>query len=127
MLIILFYPRNFGVADLLPQGITFDAAYVAAQGIVSLHQLHSLGKDDDARRKSQLHFENSACHLVTDEMACFRCRGVPHPPYSYDLAICDLYLFSCIKEWLMGITGIDANDLRTEALTFLRRISSVEN
>jgi hypothetical protein len=39
-----------------------------------------------------LHFSNSTCYTarhVQEQMASHRCVGVPHPPYSSDLAIAD--------------------------------------
>jgi hypothetical protein len=47
---------------------------------------------------------------------------VPHPPYSLDLAICNFYLFDCIKGWLTGVTPIYADDLINEVVSILRGI-----
>jgi hypothetical protein len=59
-------------------------------------------------------------------MARLRCRRVPHPPYSPDLAICDFYLFGHLKERLAGITVNGANDLEHEVTSILAGISRDE-
>jgi histone-lysine N-methyltransferase SETMAR len=129
MLTVFFNPRRFAVVDLLPQGATFDADYFVAQVIRPLHALHSTASGDIARRKLCLHFDNSPCHtahVVVDEMARLRCRRVPHPPYSPDLAISDFYLFGRIKGQLAGKTIMDENYLKSEIMEILGGISEDE-
>jgi hypothetical protein len=63
---------------------------------------------------------------VSDAMTRLRCRRVPHPAYSHDLAICDFYLFGRIKERLAGVFVGDAEDLRNEVMSILVEISDDE-
>jgi hypothetical protein len=56
---------------------------------------------------------------MTGEMARLRCWRVPHSPYSPDLAIGDFYLFGRIKERLIGVTAIHADDFTNEVLSIL--------
>jgi hypothetical protein len=129
MLTVFFNPRAFAVINFLPPGTPFNAAYFVSEVIIPLHQLHSTMRGDNARRKLRVHFDNSPCHTareVSEEMSRLRCRRVPHPPYSPDLAICDFYLFGRIKERLAGVTAIDENDLRNEITAILGEISDEE-
>jgi hypothetical protein len=115
MLNAFFNSRSFVVVCLLPQGTTFNAAFFIAQVIAPLHQLHSLATADETRRTVPLHFDNSPCdttQLVTDDITLFRCQRVPYPPYSLDLARKDFCLFGRMNERLIGITAINAHDLR---------------
>jgi hypothetical protein len=59
-------------------------------------------------------------------MTRLRCRRVPHPAYSPDLAICDFSLFGRIKERLAGVFIGDAEDLRHEVMSILAKISDDE-
>jgi hypothetical protein len=129
MLTVFFNPKTFAVIDCLPEGTPFNAAYFVAQVVNPLHQLHSTATGDDARRKLRVHFDNSPCHtarVVSDEMARLRCRRIPHPPYSPDLAICDFYLFGRIQERLAGVMAIDGDDLRNEVISILAEMSEEE-
>jgi hypothetical protein len=40
--------------------------------------------------------------FAINQMAKLRCKRVAHPPYSPDLAICEFYLFPCLKDKLAG-------------------------
>jgi hypothetical protein len=64
--------------------------------------------------------------VISDAMTRLRCRRVPHPAYSPDLAICDFYLFGRIKERLAGVFVGDAEDLRNEVMSVLAEISDDE-
>jgi hypothetical protein len=50
--------------------------------------------------------------VVADAMTCLRCRTVPHPASSPDVAICDFYLFRPIKK---GLSISMNNVIRAEA------------
>jgi hypothetical protein len=68
---VLFHPRNFVVADVLLESITFNAAYFVAQIMTQLHESHSISTESKARWKLRLHCGNSVCHIagvVSDEM-----------------------------------------------------------
>jgi hypothetical protein len=46
---------------------------------------------------------------------------MPYPTYSLDLAMCDFYLFGCIKELSKGVTAMDADNLRNEVMKILQK------
>jgi hypothetical protein len=60
-------------------------------------------------------------------MTRLRCRRVPHPAYSPDLAICHFYLFGRINKRLAGVFVDDVEDLRNALMSILAEISDDEN
>ena len=71
------------------------------------HDLHALGKRPALFKLGQGHFQqdNAPVHnsiLVTDYLTKMGIKTVIHPPYSLDLAPCDSWLFSKLKEKLRG-------------------------
>ena len=126
MITIFFNPHSFPIVEVLPEKASFNAAYFIDCVVTPLAQLHASTAGDNARRKLRLHFDNSPCHTsraVSDAMTRLRCRRVPHPAYSPDLAICDFYLFGRIKERLAGVSVGGAEDLRNEVMSILAEIS----
>jgi hypothetical protein len=94
-----------------------------------LSQEHSAKSADIARRSFWLHFGNSRCHsakIVVEEMIRLKCKSVPHPPYSPDLAIAYFYLFSVLKQKLQSIDVSDDEELKSEMLTIFQGILSEE-
>jgi hypothetical protein len=129
MLTVFFNPNSFAVVDLLPENESFTSAYFIDHILHPLVQLHVSAGGDNSSHKLRLHFDNSAfhsSHAVVDKMARLHCRRVPHPAYSHNLAICDFYLFGCIKERLAGVTVVDADDLRNEVMSILAEVSEDE-
>jgi hypothetical protein len=113
----------------MPQDITLTAENFIAQLITPFHQDRMLLSQDAARRKPDLHFDNSRCHAVRsiiDEMAKLRCERLAHPAYSPDITLCDFYLFSCRKDTLAGFhTDADA-ELLQEVQGILTPINRTE-
>jgi hypothetical protein len=129
MIAIFFNPHSFLIVEILPEKASFNAAYFIDCVVTPLSQLHACAAKDNARRKLRLHFDNCPCHtsqVVSDAMTRLRCRRVPHPAYCPDLAICDFYLFGCIKERLAGVFVGDAEDLRNEVMSILAEMSDDE-
>jgi histone-lysine N-methyltransferase SETMAR len=121
----LFNPNGLAIVDLLPQGDSFTAQYFNDQILKPLNQGHSMKSADIAGRSVRLHFDNSRCHtakIVSEEMTCLRCKRVPHPPDSPDLAIADFYLFRILKHKLQGIDVRDDEELKSEILTIFQGI-----
>jgi hypothetical protein len=84
---------------------------------------------DAARRKPDLHFDQSRCHMVRsvpDEMATLQCKRVAHPPYFRDLAICELYLLSRLKNNVAGSHADDEADVLREVQGILAVIDRTE-
>jgi hypothetical protein len=117
MLTVVLSPALLAKIDVMPQHITFPAEYLIAQVLSSLHRYRISLSQDAARGKLHLPFENSRCHTarsVTDEMAKLRCKRGAHPPYSPDVALRDISLFSRVKDHLAGFhANDDAELLRT--------------
>jgi hypothetical protein len=115
--------------DLLPQGDSFTVQYIIDQILKPLSQAHSTKSADIARRSLRLHFGNSRCHtakIVSEEMACLKCKRVPHPFYSRDMAIADFYFFGVLRQKLQGIEINDDEELKSETLTIFQGIPSDE-
>jgi hypothetical protein len=85
-----------------------------AQVLTPIHQSRRSLSQDAVRWEGNQHFDDSRCHTarsVTDEMAkLLRKRGA-HPRYSPDLAVCDFYLFSGLKDKLTGFHADDDTEL----------------
>jgi hypothetical protein len=84
---------------------------------------------DAAQWKVNLHFDNSRCNIarsVTDEMTKLRCKRVAYPTYSPDRAIYDFYLFSRLKDKLVGLHADDNAELLREVQGIVRVIDRTE-
>jgi hypothetical protein len=57
-------------------------------------------------------------------MSRFKCKRVPHPPYSRDLAIADFALFDVLKQKQQGVDVRDDEELKSEILTVFHGIPS---
>jgi hypothetical protein len=57
-------------------------------------------------------------------MTCLKCKLVPHPPCSTDVAIADFHLFGVLKQKLQGIEVSDDEELKSEILTIFQDIPS---
>jgi hypothetical protein len=117
MLTVLFSPTGFLDHRCDAQDIAFTVEYFIVQVLTPLHQHRMSLSEDAARRRLNLHFDNSGCHtvpFVIDKMAKLRCKRVAYPPYFHDLAICDFYLFSRQKNKLAGFHADDDAELLRE-------------
>jgi predicted DNA-binding antitoxin AbrB/MazE fold protein len=117
------------MADLLPQGDSFIAQYFICQILKPLTREHSTESANIARRSLPLHIHTFRCHpakIVSEEMTRLKCKSVPYPPYSPDLAIADFCLFGVLKQKLQRIDLSDGEKLKTEILTIFRGNSSDE-
>jgi hypothetical protein len=59
-------------------------------------------------------------------MTHLKCKRVPHPLYSLDLAIADFYLFDVLKQKPQGIDVGDGEELKSDILTIFHIIPSDE-
>ena len=58
-----------------------------------------------AKKKVLFHHGNAPTHssaIATAKLVELRYELLPHPPYTLDLAPCDLFLFPNLKIWLGG-------------------------
>ena len=73
------------------------------------------------------HHNNAPAHssrIVRDVLREFRCKLLPHPPYSTDLAPSDFFLFPKLKEHLKGVYFNDTNEAKQAAKTWLTKWSA---
>jgi hypothetical protein len=63
---------------------------------------------------------------VPEEMTRMKCKRVPHPPDSPDLAIEDFYLFGVLKQKLPSIDVSDDEELKSDILTIVQGVTSDE-
>jgi hypothetical protein len=90
MLTVFFNPKEFTLGNLLGQGRTFTTAYFIDDVIMPFANQHAHQWEDIAGRKLNLRVDNSKCHTarsVQEETASHRCRCVPHPPHSPNVAM----------------------------------------
>jgi hypothetical protein len=122
-------PNSFAIVDYLPQGDSFTGQYFTDQILKSLGQEYSAKSAEIARRSFRLHFDNSRCHtakIVSEEMTRLKCKSMPYPLYSPDMAIADFYLLGFLKQKLHGIDISDDEKLKSEILTIFQGIISDE-
>jgi len=51
---------------------------------------------------------------------------IPHPPCSLDLALCDFFLFPCMKGQMKGKHFADVSEVKKKMLEVLNNISTEE-
>jgi len=129
MVTIFLNPHEFSVVEILPEDQSFTAVYFAKKVVKPLGLRHAQEPAHITRYPLKLHFDNSRCHtakIVQAKMTKYRCKRVPHPPYSPDLAICDFYLFGTLKEKLRGTSSRDEEELLQNVMTVLEGIPKEE-
>jgi hypothetical protein len=85
MLMVSFNPKEFAIADLLPQNISFTVADFVNNMTLSLANLRTQQLEDIGRHKLYLHFNNSYCHIarhIQEQMARHRCFHVFYPLFT---------------------------------------------
>jgi hypothetical protein len=103
---VFFSPAGLHIGDDMPQEITVTLEYFIPHFLTLLHQHKMSLSQDAARRKLNLHVDDS------------RCKRVAHPPYFHDLAIRDFCLFSRRKDKRAGFHA----DKDTEVLREIQGI-----
>jgi histone-lysine N-methyltransferase SETMAR len=124
-----FNPNGFGIMDLLPEWNNFSPQYLIHQILEPLSEEHSSKSADIARRSLGLHFDNSGrptANIGSEEMTRLKCKMMPHPSYSLDLAITDFHLFSVLKQKLQGTDVSEEEELKSDILTIFQGIASDE-
>jgi transposase len=74
-----------------------------------------------------LHFDNAQVHSterVRENLASLGFRRMAYPPYSPDLALCDFFLFSAMKQAFTGQHFAAIGDLPMSVEAFLRGLSA---
>jgi hypothetical protein len=95
-----FNPHAFFIMDILPKDDYFTVRYFINNVIVPFAQNYSTKSGDISRRRLQIYFDNSRCHIVTivqKQMDILWCKQILHPLYSPDFVITDFYKFRKIK------------------------------
>jgi transposase len=118
----------------LPKGHTCNAEYYRDNSLAALTQL--LPEDDG--RKLVVHADNARAHTAQKCRTFYEENGLrlaPHPPYSYDFAPSDSFLFGYVKEHLKGmmfpsyddevVTGIESETLTAVFEHWIERLEWV--
>ncbi|UYV77251.1 hypothetical protein LAZ67_15000235 [Cordylochernes scorpioides] len=104
MIIVFFDIRGIVHCELVPQGQTVNSAFY-------LEVLRRLKRRiarvrTDIKDTVKLHHDNATSHtafIITNNfLARSNTPVIPHPPYSPDLAPCDLFLFPRLKREMKG-------------------------
>jgi len=76
-----------------------------------------------------LHHDNAPAYTalsVQQFLAKNNMMGIPHPPYSPDLAPCDFFLFPHVKRQMKGKSFADISKVKKKTLEVLNNISTEE-
>jgi hypothetical protein len=85
MLTVFFNPKEFVIANLLPQGMSFIAPYLVINVSIPLANRHAQQRGGTVCRKLHLQFYNSKCQAsryVKEQMASHHCIHVLHPIFT---------------------------------------------
>ena len=111
--------------NVVPIHTTVNAEYYAS--IIQINLIKAIQKKQpDLQRGFILHQDNTPAHkakLVQEILQNLNIETLAHPPYSPDLAPCDLWLFPVLKDSLRGMHYENREEL-TQAMTGLLRVMS---
>ncbi|UYV70795.1 hypothetical protein LAZ67_8000653 [Cordylochernes scorpioides] len=123
MIIVFFDIRGIVHCESVPQGQTVNSAFY-------LEVLRRLKRRiarvrTDIKDTVKLHHDNATSHtafIITNFLARSNTPVIPHPPYSPDLAPCDLFLFPRLKREMKGKHWETVENTQHHVTTFLRSI-----
>ena len=107
------------LVDILPEKTTLTGTY-CRQNILPGVNLLTTGVQDVLS-----HHDNASPHkakIVKDYLEEQELQVLPHPPYSPDLAPCDIWLFPTLKKRLVGRKFYRMQDLAKSVFSNLRSI-----
>jgi histone-lysine N-methyltransferase SETMAR len=114
MIFIAWNPCGFLLVEALPEGTRFNSLFIREILIDKLDaKLKEMGIKNGIIGQT-MHWDNARPHISTQTMDLFAALEIatlPHPPYSPDIAPCDLYLFGYLKHCLRGLTFPDSESL----------------
>jgi histone-lysine N-methyltransferase SETMAR len=122
MLSIVWNLSGFHIVKALPKGGKFSAQYHTNNVLITISDWRRLA-GERSPKKSWVDADNARldnAKVSTDFIARNRMKQVPHPPYSPDLALSDVFLFGYVKRKLMGYHAESPSEL----LIRIRVISS---
>jgi histone-lysine N-methyltransferase SETMAR len=102
MVTVAWNPLRFPLIVALPMGRTFNAEHYHANVLAALAQLYP----ENDGKKLVVHADNAKAHAAPKCRTFYEENGLrlaPHPPYSSDLAISDIFMFGYVKERLKGM------------------------
>jgi len=100
MLTVLFSRQRIWVVNFLPDGKTFDSAYMVDEILRMLDEEVRKTSPTMGLRGWRIHLDNSKPHRANatrDAMTGLGLLELPHPPYSPDIAPSDFALFGWLK------------------------------
>jgi hypothetical protein len=105
---IVWNPRGFYLIRVLENSRKFNAGYYIAEIFEPLSQWRSIEAAGN-KRKVLVHADNERPHtakLSTQYLNENRMKSAPYPPYSFDLAPSQFYLFGYVKRCLAGLPSL---------------------
>ncbi|UYV64650.1 hypothetical protein LAZ67_3001497 [Cordylochernes scorpioides] len=123
MIIVFFDIRGIVHCEFVPQGQTVNSAfYLEVLRRLKRRVAHVRTDIEDTVK---LHHGNATSHtafIITTFLARSNTSVIPHPPYSPDLAPCDLFLFPRLKREVKGKHWETVENIQHHVTTFLRSI-----
>ena len=125
MLLIAFTcsPARFSITA-LPRGVTVTAEYMVEFFKSSGHRFNNLKKDKITLKDLLLQMDNARPHSAARTQTYLGNTGatvLSQSPYSPDLNLCDLFLFTILQRQCMRVEYADGDELERDVQRFLRR------
>jgi hypothetical protein len=89
-----FSEIGIGAVIMMPAGQSFNKDFFAGTMLRSIDDNRALSPPKLKASGTFLHLRNARSHLTSDK---YGIKRLPHPPYSSDLALCDLWLFDILS------------------------------
>ncbi|UYV64971.1 hypothetical protein LAZ67_3002608 [Cordylochernes scorpioides] len=123
MIIVFFDIRGIVHCEFVPQGQTVNSAFYLE--VLRRLKRRIIRVMTDIKDTVKLHHDNATSHtafIITNFLARSNNPVIPHPPYSPDLAPCDLFLFPRLKREMKGKHWETVENIQHHVTTFLRSI-----
>jgi hypothetical protein len=99
---IAFSRTGIGAVAMLPAGQSLNKDFFAGTMLPSIVDDRALSRPMLKASGTFLSLESAQSHLTSDKYDNCGIKGLPHPLYSPDLALCDFWLFGYLKHCLEG-------------------------
>ncbi|UYV76602.1 hypothetical protein LAZ67_14001427 [Cordylochernes scorpioides] len=123
MIIVFFDIRGIVHCEFVPQGQTVKSAFYL--DVLKRLKRRIARVRNDIKDTVKLHHDNATSHtafIITNFLARSNTSVIPHPPYSPNLAPCDLFLFPRLKREMKGKHWETVENIQHHVTTFLRSI-----
>ncbi|GFW32630.1 mariner mos1 transposase [Trichonephila clavipes] len=123
VIIVFFDIQGIVFCEFVPQGQTVNSAFYLE--VLRRLKRRIVRVRADIKDTIKLHHDNATSHtafIITNFLARSNTPVIHHPPYSPDLAPCDLFLFPRLKREMKGKHWETVEDIQHHVTTFLRGI-----